>query len=274
MHKLARAIRFSLNPFLPADPAGVERAAGAGGGNSYASRPAGAGVAIFFVLWVELEGEIDPDTGFVVNVVEIDRVVRESVVPIFDRRLRDKYRAGEHVGLRQMCDILSEAWRQLEGSFGDRRLRRVCVELNPFRTLAIESEDCSVVYFSEKFEFAATHTLWNDKFSDDKNLAVFGKCAHRGGHGHNYVIEVTVKGPLGQQELGIEAFEQAVKSELLDLVDHKNLNADVAKFAETNPTVENIAAFAWERLTGKFAAVELTSVTVWENDRTYCTFCG
>jgi 6-pyruvoyl-tetrahydropterin synthase len=57
-------------------------------------------------------------------------------------------------------------------------------------------------------------------------------------------------------------------------VDHKNLNVDVAEFGKTNPTVENIAVFAWNKLAGKFSKAELHCVTVWETDKTYCSYCG
>ena len=69
-------------------------------------------------------------------------------------------------------------------------------------------------------------------------------------------------------------FEKVVEAEFISAVDHKNLNADVAEFEKKNPTVENIAEFGWEKLAGKFEAAELSSITVWETDRTYCTYCG
>ena len=128
-------------------------------------------------------------------------------------------------------------------------------------------------YFSEKFEFAATHTLWNEDFSEEENFEVFGKCANPAGHGHNYIIEVTVANK-GNGRVGIGKFQKIVEGEFVRLVDHKNLNVDVPQFEERNPTVENIAAFAWERLADKLCGGQITSVTVWENDRTYCTYCG
>jgi 6-pyruvoyltetrahydropterin/6-carboxytetrahydropterin synthase len=63
-----------------------------------------------------------------------------------------------------------------------------------------------------------------------------------------------------------------VDDELIKVVDHKNLNADVAEFSKTNPTVENIAAFAWKRIAGKFGEASLHCVTVWETDKTYCSY--
>ena len=76
MHKLARKVRFSINPFLPEDSCGF---------NSFSSKPAGEGLSIFFELSVMLVGEVEAATGFVANVIDIDRNVREHVVPIFAR---------------------------------------------------------------------------------------------------------------------------------------------------------------------------------------------
>lgn len=69
-------------------------------------------------------------------------------------------------------------------------------------------------------------------------------------------------------------FEQVVDNELVKLVDHRNLNVDVPAFGKTNPTVENIAAFAWNELVGKFGKASLYCVTVWETDKTYCSYYG
>jgi len=126
---------------------------------------------------------------------------------------------------------------------------------------------------SEKFEFAATHTLWNDKFSKEKNFEVFGKCANPTGHGHNYMVEVSLRVPAEGEWMGMGAFEKIVDEQLISLVDHKNLNVDVPQFGKTIPTVENIAVFAWEKLAPMLGS-KLNCVNVWETDKTYCSYCG
>jgi 6-pyruvoyltetrahydropterin/6-carboxytetrahydropterin synthase len=130
-----------------------------------------------------------------------------------------------------------------------------------------------MVYFSEKFEFAAAHKLWNEQFSEQQNIEVFGRCANPAGHGHNYVVEVSVKWAAGQ-DLRASNFEKVVHQELIKAVDHKNLNEDVPEFRQTNPTVENIAVFAWNKLVGRFGNAALHCVTVWETDKTYSSFYG
>ncbi|MHC4424235.1 MAG: 6-pyruvoyl trahydropterin synthase family protein [Planctomycetota bacterium] len=62
--------------------------------------------------------------------------------------------------------------------------------------------------------------------------------------------------------------------ELIKLVDHKNLNAEVEEFSAANPTVENIAVFAWNKLVGRFGKATLYCITVWETDKTYCSYYG
>jgi len=209
MHKLARKVRFSINPFLPKQSFGF---------NSFASEPAGEGLSIFFELCVELAGEVEPATGFVVNIVDIDKSVREYVVPIFAERIRKDFRRGKHIGLFGIAELLSLAWGQLADKFAAAEMSKLSLKLNPFRKVAVDCEDCKVIYFSEKFGFAATHKLWNEEFSAERNLEVFGKCANPAGHGHNYVVEVTVKTAAGKDGFHIGEFERIVNDELIKLL--------------------------------------------------------
>lgn len=265
MHELARQVRFSVNPFLSQQSTGS---------NSFASKPSGEGLAIYFELSVEVLGDTGPDTGFVVNVAEIDRNVREFVVPVFVERIKHDFGQARHIGLPVMTELLKSAWDSLSDNFGSIRLSKLSLKLNPFRRIAIRSGEMEMVYFCEKFEFAAMHKLWNDDFSERKNFEVFGKCANPAGHGHNYVVEVAIKMPAARDDFSIADFERTVDDELIRLLDHKNLNSDVEHFGQANPTIENIAVFAWNRLADKFADAALHRVTVWETDKTYCTYYG
>jgi len=265
MHKLARCVRFSINPFLSEENEGF---------NSFASKPAGEGLSIFLELSVEVIGEVEPATGFIVNVADIDNSVREFAVPVFIERIRQDFGQARYIGFFAVAELLKSAWSRLADKFGQAQLSKLSLKLNPFRKVAMNSKDLEMVYFSEKFEFAAMHKLWNDDFSDQQNLDVFGKCANPTGHGHNYIVEVTIKMPASKNGFRISDFERVVDNELIKLVDHKNLNADVSQFSRTNPTVENITAFAWNRLVGKFGQAALHCVTVWETNKTYSSYYG
>jgi 6-pyruvoyltetrahydropterin/6-carboxytetrahydropterin synthase len=265
MHKLARQVRFSINPFLAEQHEGF---------NSYASKPTGDGLAIFLELSVEVIGEVEPATGFVVNVADIDKSVREFAVPIFAGEIREGFGRAKHIGFSDLAELLKSAWNKLANKFGTAKLNKLSLKLNPFRTMAIDLKDLEMVYFSEKFEFAAMHKLWNDDFTEKQNLKIFGKCANPTGHGHNYIIEVTIKTQSDVNDFHISDFEKIVNNELIRLIDHKNINADVKHFSKTIPTVENITVFAWNKLEGKFGQAALHCVTVWETDKTYCSYFG
>ncbi len=265
MVRLGRQVRFSIDPFLEHDDSGF---------NSYASRPAGAGLSIFLELTIELVGPIAHRTGLLVNVSDIDAVARQFAVPVFAARIREHLRRGEHIDLRAVAQILWSACERLRDKFEAARVDAVTAKLNPFRKLAMDTKEPGLMYFSEKFEFAATHKLWSDSFSEQQNREMFGKCANPTGHGHNYIVEVTIRTAADGPAFRIGEFEQVVDSQLMQLVDHKNLNLDVPIFSTKPPTVENIAIFAWERLAARFAPAQLNCVTVWESDRTYCSYCG
>jgi 6-pyruvoyltetrahydropterin/6-carboxytetrahydropterin synthase len=265
MHKLARLVRFSINPFLAKESQGH---------NSYASKPAGEGLSIFFELCVELAGQVEAATGFVVNVLDIDEEVREFVVPRFAARIREDYRQGRHVGLPAIVHLLKSAWEELADKFGTARLSKLTLALNPFRKIALDDGEGKMVYFGEKFEFAAMHKLWNEDLSEERNRQVFGQCANPAGHGHNYIVEVTLSVPEDNEGFRIGDFEKIVDDEFIKLVDHKNLNVDVVELSKTNPTVENIAVFAWKKLEDRFSSGGLHCVTVWETDKTWCSYYG
>jgi 6-pyruvoyltetrahydropterin/6-carboxytetrahydropterin synthase len=265
MVRLGRRVRFSINPFLEQDSLGF---------NSYASKPAGEGLAIFLELAVELTGPITPQTGLLVNVTDIDRIARRLAVPVFAEQIRRHLCRGEHVSLAAVAEILRLVHEHLADRFPGARVNKLTLKLNPFRELAMETNEPGTIYFSEKFEFAATHKLWNDSFSNEQNRETFGKCANPSGHGHNYLVEVTVKAPADAPPLKIGQFECIVDARLMQLLDHKNLNLDVPEFEKRIATVENLAVFAWQRLAGQFDPARLHGVTVWESDRTWCSYYG
>ncbi len=265
MHKLCRYVRFSINPFLPADEAGF---------NSFASKPAGDGLAVYLELGVELEGKADKATGLIVNVSDIDDKVRDCAIGVFAEKIKADYRQARHTGYDELARLLKIVWGKLADGFGSARVCKLSLKLSPFRTLAVDDKDCAMVYYSEKFEFAAAHKLWNETFSEKQNVEVFGKCANPAGHGHNYIVEVTVKYQTGQSFKTGE-FEKVIDKELIKAVDHKNLNEDLQEFKQITPTVENIAVFAWNRIVGKFSkSTQLHCITVWETDKTYSSYYG
>ena len=135
-----------------------------------------------------------------------------------------------------------------------------------------------MVRLSQKFEFSATHRLHNPALSDAANRDTFGKCNNPHGHGHNYEVQVTLKGRPDDARgvlLDVPAFERIVASTVIDRLDHKNLNVEVPEFRDgLIPSVENIAITIYRMLKPQLAdaGAQLAAVTVWETPKTWCEY--
>lgn len=107
------------------------------------------------------------------------------------------------------------------------------------------------VYVTRRERFNAGHRLYNPDFSEERNREVFGKCSNPGGHGHNYVLEVTLRGEVDVSTgylYDLTELATLLRKLVLDDVDHRNLNTDVGWLSGTIPTAENIASAIWDRL--------------------------
>jgi len=105
---------------------------------------------------------------------------------------------------------------------------------------------------TRRYKFAASHRLHSERFSGNENQELYGKCNNPHGHGHDYVLEVRVAGPLDPvsgQAVNVSALDNLVASRVVHDFDHKYMNADVREFQELVPTSENILHVIEERLT-------------------------
>lgn len=107
------------------------------------------------------------------------------------------------------------------------------------------------IHLSRRYSFAASHRLHNPQLSAEQNQRIYGKCNNPYGHGHNYVVEVTVSGPV-DAATGMIAhlgeLDEFVAREVLETFDHKNLNEEITAFRERVPTTENLCIEIYSRL--------------------------
>ena len=103
---------------------------------------------------------------------------------------------------------------------------------------------------SRLVEFSAAHRLYDPSLSEDSNRALFGDCANPHGHGHNYTLEVTFRGPKDQATGMVVHFARlkGLLQEIVGPLDHRNLNFDVAQLKDTLPTSENIVSMLWDQI--------------------------
>jgi 6-pyruvoyltetrahydropterin/6-carboxytetrahydropterin synthase len=139
-----------------------------------------------------------------------------------------------------------------------------------------------MVFLTRRATFSASHYYWNESWSEEKNQQVFGRCANRNGHGHNYTLEVTVAGepdPVTGFVVDLKGLKDVMEREVLSAFDHRHLNLEVPEFASGGmiPTTENIARAAWSRLEPVITAgggAKLSAIRVYETPEIFAEYRG
>lgn len=263
---LSRTIRFAVNP----DGSTF-------GPNGFAGRPAMRGLGRFYEMTFALRGEPDARTGYIVGIQEIDAAARSAVLPLVAGACRDTPTAEPAALMPGLWDAAARAM--------PRPLARMAWTLTPTYAVEMTVDDRTGnrVQIRQSFDFAAAHRLHSPDLSDEQNRSIFGKCNNPSGHGHNYRVEPVISVPVSEADrFDLAAFEEVVERAVIDPFDHKHLNTDTTDFDQTRggvmPSVERIAMVCHERLAGPvrdlLPGAELLRVTVWETDRTSCTYPG
>jgi len=134
-----------------------------------------------------------------------------------------------------------------------------------------------MIYLTRRVEFSASHYYHSPEFSDEENRRIFGKCNNPHGHGHNYILEVTVKGDIDSKSgfvMDLKQLKDIMNREVVEALDHRNLNKEVPEFAEQIPTSENIAIAIWNRLTPNLRLAQLHRVRLYETADLFVDFYG
>jgi len=134
-----------------------------------------------------------------------------------------------------------------------------------------------MVYLTRKAEFSAAHYYHNPQWSPEENQRVFGKSANLNGHGHNYTLEVTVKGEPETKSgfvIDLKELKAIMQREVIEVMDHRMLNKEVPEFATAVPTTENLAIAIWNWLEGKLKVAKLHRIRVYETPDLFVDFYG
>ena len=254
---LTREVRFTPAPAEAAGPVY----------NSWGGWPASGALAPFVVLRATVEGQVDRATGYLCNITVIDQAVRDQAISL----LHERWLEG---GAGARCErLLVELWPRMASAMPSHvTLVRLQISSSPYLTYDISRGDLSMIAVTRSFEFAAAHRLHCPGLSDDDNRRVFGKCTNPSGHGHNYLLEVTVEGRPDADTgvvIALAELERVVKTHVIDVFDHRHLNEDCIEFAALNPSVENITEVVWGKLEGRFGSARLSRVRVYETPKTW-----
>ncbi len=211
-----------------------------------------------YVLYISVSGRVEPATGMVVNIKVIDEIIQRLIVNEFDGKsindeiefFRDKSSSLEN--------IIDYIWKQLaQPQVLPPSTQLMSIRLDETPLLYAEKNINSMTTLTRIYEFAAAHRLDAPSLSPAENIALFGKCNNPAGHGHNYLLEVTVQGvpdPQTGMLVDIEALDRTVHELVVDRYDHKNLNSDIPEFTNMNTTSEIVTQTIFSRLAGQVPA--------------------
>jgi 6-pyruvoyltetrahydropterin/6-carboxytetrahydropterin synthase len=137
-----------------------------------------------------------------------------------------------------------------------------------------------MAYLSRRVSFSAAHRYWREEWSEERNRQVFGACANPHGHGHSYVLEAMVAGPVDPEtgfsvELG--ALDRVLAEAVVGPLDHQHINHAVPEFGPGGqvPTTENLLIWAWPRIQARLpAAVRLHRLRLREDETLYVDYYG
>ena len=134
-----------------------------------------------------------------------------------------------------------------------------------------------IVRVTKRLRFNAAHRVHNPALSAEENTALFGPCNNPNWHGHNYVLEVAVEGPIDERTgyvIDLGKLRTIVEREVISQVDHRNMNIEVGFLSGTNPTAENIVVACWRVLEPVVAPGRLSRLRLWETENNYVEYEG
>ena len=279
MIRLSRETRFALVPPGATDT-GPHK-------NSWAGWPATDLIAPQLRLQLIIAGTADVETGYLCNIKVIDEMFRDIVIN--DLAASDTQPMSAETMLNITWQRTLERWPSYVNgptafaATPTPTIQSLHLHQSPYLSYARHANAASHSQvktmtqstLTHQFEFSAAHRLHCDHLSDEQNRELFSKCNNPAGHGHNYVVEVSISQNPADQTLpiGLAQVIETVNKLVIDKLDHKHLNVDIEYFATINPTVENIstAIFGW--LDGRFDAAQLQSVKVFETPKTWAECC-
>lgn len=136
-----------------------------------------------------------------------------------------------------------------------------------------------MLFLTRRERFNAAHKLYREDWSESKNEEVFGKCANKNWHGHNYDLFVTVKGEINEETgfiIDLKDLSILLQKKVIDLLDHRNLNLDVAFLKGKMASTEVLAVAIWDEIASDILSLgaELHSIKLYETENNFVEYFG
>jgi 6-pyruvoyltetrahydropterin/6-carboxytetrahydropterin synthase len=227
-----------------------------------------------YVLYVAMEGDLD-EYGMVLNLSDVKHVIKKEVTSQLDfAYLNDTWTEFQQT-LPTTENMARVIWQKLAP-----HLPLVNIQLFEHPELWADYEGNGMeAYLTISTHFSAAHRLARPDLSFEQNSEIYGKCARVNGHGHNYHVEITIKGEIDPRTgmiADLVAFQKAVDDLVVEPMDHTFLNKDIAYFEQVVPTAENIAVYIRDLLLEPIRQIgaQLHKVKLIESPNNSCEVYG
>ena len=131
-------------------------------------------------------------------------------------------------------------------------------------------------YLTKQYKFCAAHRYWNSNWSDEKNDQIFGEDVRI--HGHNYILDITIFGPIDDDSgfiINLFELNKIIKLHVLDVMDHSQIQLDIPWFESKQPSTENMVVFIWEQIVTKIPnPAKLNSIKLRETPTIFTEYFG
>lgn len=216
-----------------------------------------------YTLFVSIRGKINKETDMVVNISEIKAIVNEIIEKYYDHKNLNLDNPFFKNRLPTTENIALSFWYFLKE------------KLNLYKILVYEGDEIfseckgeKDMIFARVYKFSAGHRLYNKNLSEEENIKLYGKCANKNGHGHDYKLEVYIKGEIDKETgfiVNINELDKIV-NEVLEELDHRFLNYDIEFFKENIPTTENLLIYLKMKLKPKIEKLKKLRIYETENN--------
>ena len=231
-----------------------------------------------YLLEVTVAGTVDPVTGMVVNLYDLKTVLERVLVEFDHKNLQEDtpYFTGRIPTTENLAVVL---WDRIAEQLHGAQL--VALRLFEEEDLSVDYQgrragNTSEVQLTRRYRFAAAHRLHTEALSEAENRRVFGKCNNPNGHGHNYTLEVTLRGEIVPETgmvTDLDRLDRTVEERILRRFDHQHLNFDEA-FAGKTTTGENLAILIWDILEKAVPSGTLQKIGLVETRDNYFEYAG
>ena len=228
-----------------------------------------------YKLHVTLSGVPDCKTGMIINLIDLKTILQNKIISEFDHKNLNIDICHFNRNLATPENICIVIWEILEPELATMLYKITLFEEEGFS--CYYKGDNTMLYLTRTYNFSASHRLHNKDLSDNENSKLFGKCGNKSGHGHNFKLEVTVKGEIDKTTgmiISKNNMDKIINELILSKVDHQNLNESLEDLKDIVITGENLTQYMWELLKNNLKPAELHKIKLYETENNYFEFYG